>query len=189
MDLGAIIAGVGTLAGSLGGALGWLGGRRKSNAEAGRVDAEARASEWQLIIATLRAQSDRDREQHARLVAQLQATIASQAQGLASWSALYQRTKSEVVDEQRRASAAERDRAELERQILEMAGSVASHRPDAMTVMCTNLKGAQLAARIEEETGIPLYDSVSTVVWKSLLLAGFDVRKVKGWGGLFQNVS
>lgn len=128
MDLGAIIAGVGTLAGSLGGALGWLGGRRKSNAEAGRVDAEARASEWQLIIATLRAQSDRDREQHARLVAQLQATIASQAQGLASWSALYQRTKSEVVDEQRRASAAERDRAELERQILEMAGTLAGYR-------------------------------------------------------------
>ncbi|MGA0582682.1 MAG: maleate cis-trans isomerase family protein [Castellaniella sp.] len=76
-----------------------------------------------------------------------------------------------------------------ETQILEMAGAVASHRPDAMTVMCTNLKGAQLAARIEEETGIPLYDSVSTVVWKSLLLAGFDVRKVKGWGSLFQNVS
>jgi hypothetical protein len=128
VDLGVIIAGVG-------GALGWLGGRRKTNAEAARVDAEAarvdaeaRASEWQAIIASLRAQSDRDREQHARLVAQLQATIASQAQGLASWSALYQRTKSEVVDEQRRASAAERDRAELERQILEMAGTLAGYR-------------------------------------------------------------
>jgi chromosome segregation ATPase len=128
VDLGALIAGVGTIAGSLGGALGWLGGRRKSNAEAARVDAEARASEWQAIIASLRAQSDRDREQHSRLVAQLQATIASQAQGLASWSALYQRTKSEVVDEQRRASAAERDRAELERQILEMAGTLAGYR-------------------------------------------------------------
>ncbi|MER1966575.1 aspartate/glutamate racemase family protein [Castellaniella sp. GW247-6E4] len=76
-----------------------------------------------------------------------------------------------------------------EAQILEMAGEVAAQRPDAMTVMCTNLKGAQLAARIEEETGIPLYDSVSTVVWKSLLMAGFDVRAVKGWGSLFQKVS
>ncbi|HUH40240.1 MAG TPA: aspartate/glutamate racemase family protein [Castellaniella sp.] len=73
-----------------------------------------------------------------------------------------------------------------EAQILEMARDVATQRPDAMTVMCTNLKGAQLAARIEAETGIPLYDSVATVVWKSLLMAGYDVRKLEGWGQLFQ---
>lgn len=73
-----------------------------------------------------------------------------------------------------------------ETQILEMARDVALQRPDAMTVMCTNLKGARLAERIEQETGIPLYDSVSTVVWKSLLIAGYDVAELKGWGQLFQ---
>lgn len=125
LDAKSIVSGLGVVAAAV---VGWLGGRRKTNAEAARVDAEARASEWQSIIASLRAQSDRDREQGARLVAQLQATIASQAHGLASWSALYQRTKAEVVEEQRRASSAERDRAELERQILEMAGTLAGYR-------------------------------------------------------------
>lgn len=76
-----------------------------------------------------------------------------------------------------------------EAQILEMARDVASHRPEAMTVMCTNLKGAQLAQRIEDETGIPLYDSVATVVWKALQIAGVDVRDVKGWGRLFRDLT
>lgn len=76
-----------------------------------------------------------------------------------------------------------------EAQILQMARDVAAHAPDAMTVMCTNLKGAQLAQRIEAETGIPLYDSVATVVWKSLQMAGVDVRAVKGWGRLFQELA
>ncbi len=73
-----------------------------------------------------------------------------------------------------------------EDQILDMAVDVARHRPDAMTTFCTNLKGAHLASRIEEQTGVPLYDTISTVVWKSLQLAGFDTSEVKGWGTLFE---
>lgn len=74
-------------------------------------------------------------------------------------------------------------------QILRMALEVASRRPDAMTVMCTNLKGAQLAERIEKETGIPLYDSVSTVVWDALRIAGADTQEIRGWGQLFTALS
>ena len=37
-------------------------------------------------------------------------------------------------------------------------------------------------------TGIPFYDTVSTVVWKQLRMAGVDTRQVKGWGRLFQEV-
>ena len=33
-----------------------------------------------------------------------------------------------------------------------------------------------------------IYDSVATVVWKSLKLAGVDTRRVKGWGSLFREV-
>jgi len=43
--------------------------------------------------------------------------------------------------------------------------------------------------RLEEETGIPIYDTISTVVWKSLQIAGFDTRTVKGWGRLFEGVA
>ena len=41
---------------------------------------------------------------------------------------------------------------------------------------------------LEEETGIPIYDTISTVVWKALQLADYDTRQVKGWGRLFSDV-
>jgi maleate isomerase len=66
-----------------------------------------------------------------------------------------------------------------------MIREVAQRKPDAITVMCTNLHGAPLAAEMERELGIPVYDSVATVVWKALKLAGVDPRAVQSWGGLF----
>ncbi len=66
-----------------------------------------------------------------------------------------------------------------------MLREVARQRPDAITIMCTNLHGAQLAADMERELGIPIYDSVSTVVWKALKTIGVQPRAVKGWGRLF----
>ncbi|HEY1393765.1 MAG TPA: aspartate/glutamate racemase family protein [Methylibium sp.] len=62
---------------------------------------------------------------------------------------------------------------------------VAAQRPDAMTTLCTNLRAAQLVDGLERELGIPIYDSVSTVVWKALKTIGVDPREVKGWGRLF----
>jgi maleate isomerase len=62
---------------------------------------------------------------------------------------------------------------------------VAKHRPDAVTTFCTNLHAAQLAHALEEETGVPLYDTVSTVVWKALRLLGADTTPLRGWGSLF----
>jgi maleate isomerase len=41
-------------------------------------------------------------------------------------------------------------------------------------------------AELEAELGIPIYDSISTVVWKSLRLAGVDAARVRGWGHLFK---
>jgi maleate isomerase len=66
-----------------------------------------------------------------------------------------------------------------------MIREVAQEKPDAITVMCTNLHGAPLAAEMERELGIPIYDSVAIVVWKALKTIGADPRRVQGWGGLF----
>jgi maleate isomerase len=63
---------------------------------------------------------------------------------------------------------------------------VAAARPDAIAVVCTNLAAAPLAAALEAETGLRLLDTVATVVWKSLALAGADPARVRGWGRLFQ---
>lgn len=62
---------------------------------------------------------------------------------------------------------------------------VARSKPDAMTVMCTNLRAAQLAAGLEQELGIPIYDSVAVVVWKALDMLGYPPGTVRGWGRLF----
>jgi maleate isomerase len=63
---------------------------------------------------------------------------------------------------------------------------VAEARPDAITVFCTNLRGAPLAAGMEAALGIPVYDTIATAVWKSLLLCGEDLRRIEGWGSLFR---
>jgi maleate isomerase len=67
-----------------------------------------------------------------------------------------------------------------------MLREVAQTRPEAMTIMCTNLHGAQLVDEMEQELGIPIYDSVATVVWKALKTVGVDARQLKGWGRLFE---
>jgi maleate isomerase len=69
-----------------------------------------------------------------------------------------------------------------------MVLDVAAARPDAIAILCTNLRGAPLVQALEAQTGIPVYDSVATVVWKALRIAGVDTRRVQGWGRLFQEL-
>ena len=70
-----------------------------------------------------------------------------------------------------------------------MVRDVAAARPDAIAIFCTNLRGAPLVEELEAETGIPVYDSIATAVWKSLRLAGVDTARVRGWGRLFSNTA
>ncbi len=74
-------------------------------------------------------------------------------------------------------------------EIRRMVREVAQEKPQAITIFCTNLRGAPLVAELEAETGIPIYDTIATVVWKSLELAGADPKRIKGWGRLFQKTA
>jgi len=51
------------------------------------------------------------------------------------------------------------------------------------------LRGAPLVEELESETGIPIYDTIATVVWKSLKLAGADPKRIRGWGRLFRETA
>jgi maleate isomerase len=73
-------------------------------------------------------------------------------------------------------------------QIETMAREVAKEKPDAIAIICTNLHAAPSVAKLEHEMGIPIYDTIATVVWKCLKLAGVDTKRVAGWGSLFQQV-
>src|SRR5437762_1557629 len=66
-----------------------------------------------------------------------------------------------------------------------MTRDVAAAKPDAIAIVCTNMRGAPLANEVEAQYGIPIYDTVATTVWKSLKMAGVDTRRVKGWGRMF----
>ncbi|MAF02403.1 MULTISPECIES: aspartate/glutamate racemase family protein [unclassified Herbaspirillum] len=69
-----------------------------------------------------------------------------------------------------------------------MVHEVAKDKPQAITIFCTNLRGAPLVEELEREVGIPIYDTISTVVWKSLQQAGADPSRIRGWGSLFREV-
>jgi len=75
-----------------------------------------------------------------------------------------------------------------EDQIAQSIRNVAAAKPEAITVFCTNMRGASVAAELERELGIPIYDTVATAVWKALLLVGADPARVSGWGRLFSEI-
>ena len=74
-----------------------------------------------------------------------------------------------------------------EDQLRTMVRTVAAAKPQALAIFCTNLRGAPVVAQLEAELGIPIYDTIATIVWKSLKLAGGDPTEIKGWGSLFQD--
>jgi len=74
-------------------------------------------------------------------------------------------------------------------EIRRMVREVAEQKPQAITIFCTNLRGAPLVEELEREIGIPIYDTISTVVWKSLKQAGADPSRIRHWGSLFRDVA
>ena len=55
--------------------------------------------------------------------------------------------------------------------------------PDAIVYLCTNLYGANIAAEIEEQTNVPVLDSVAVTLWHCLKLAKAPLLAPK-WGRL-----
>lgn len=73
-----------------------------------------------------------------------------------------------------------------EAEIEDMLREVAAAKPDAISVMCTNMRGARIAPRLERELGIPIVDSTSAAVWGGLVAAGADPLPLRAWGRLFE---
>ena len=73
--------------------------------------------------------------------------------------------------------------------LTESVREVARAKPQAITILCTNLQGGPLVEQLEQEIGIPIYDSVATAVWSSLRLAGANPRQIQGWGRLLRDIA
>lgn len=69
--------------------------------------------------------------------------------------------------------------------IVRMIRAVAAAKPDAIVTFCTNFPAAHLVAPLEQETGIPIYDTTSIGVWDALRCAGVETTRGARWGSLF----
>jgi len=72
-----------------------------------------------------------------------------------------------------------------EETVAELIRDVASARPDAIAVYCTNFDGTRVAPDVERETGVPVLDSISATIWHALQLAGFKTAPLSRWGRIF----
>jgi len=78
-------------------------------------------------------------------------------------------------------SFAEVDEAEIAR----MCREVAEARPDAIVILCTNMRGPFVAAALERELGLPVLDSVAFTLWGCLKEAEVDMAPLADFGMMF----
>lgn len=69
--------------------------------------------------------------------------------------------------------------------VAKMCRRVAAARPDAIAIVCTNMRGARRAAALEAELGIPILDSVAVTLWGCLRHAGVATEQLAQFGRLF----
>lgn len=73
-----------------------------------------------------------------------------------------------------------------EARIAGLVREVAASRPEAIAIVCTNFRGTRIAARLEQELGIPIVDSIAATLWHALALAGVASDDLTAWGRLFR---
>ncbi|OSP53789.1 aspartate/glutamate racemase family protein [Pseudoruegeria sp. SK021] len=78
-------------------------------------------------------------------------------------------------------SFAEVSEADVER----MCREVARDKPDAIAIVCTNMRGPFVAAKLERELGIPVLDSVAFTLWGCLKESGIDTLPLSDFGMMF----
>jgi maleate isomerase len=72
-----------------------------------------------------------------------------------------------------------------EDEVADMCRRVAATKPDAIAIVCTNMRGARRAAALENELGIPILDSVAVTLWGCLRRAGVATELLHSFGRLF----
>lgn len=66
-----------------------------------------------------------------------------------------------------------------------MCTQVAAARPDAIAILCTNMRGALVGAQVEQRLGVKVFDSVSATLWGCLRAIGVSTDPLAGFGSLF----
>ncbi|MFW5679258.1 MAG: aspartate/glutamate racemase family protein, partial [Pseudomonadota bacterium] len=72
-----------------------------------------------------------------------------------------------------------------EEEIAALCREVAASRPDAIAIVCTNMRGPLITPDLEQELGLPILDSIAFTLWATLALAGIDTSPLQRFGLLF----
>jgi len=72
-----------------------------------------------------------------------------------------------------------------ESEIAAMCREVARAKPDAIAIVCTNMRGPIIAPQLEAELGIPVLDSVAFTLWGCLVETGVNMQPLAGFGRMF----
>ncbi|OYW53856.1 MAG: Asp/Glu/hydantoin racemase [Rhizobiales bacterium 12-68-15] len=72
-----------------------------------------------------------------------------------------------------------------EAEIADMCRQVALDKPDAIVILCTNMRGPLIAAELERELGIHVLDSVAFTLWGCLKETGVPMDRLKPYGVMF----
>jgi maleate isomerase len=66
-----------------------------------------------------------------------------------------------------------------------MCREVAAAKPDAIAIVCTNMRGPLIAPELEQELGIPILDSVAFTLWGCLDATAVDMLPLHKFGRMF----
>jgi maleate isomerase len=72
-----------------------------------------------------------------------------------------------------------------EAEVARLSEEVVREGADAVVVLCTNMRGAGVAERLERTLGVGVFDSIAITLWVCLIATGVDPSVVRGWGGVF----
>ncbi|WP_181708335.1 maleate cis-trans isomerase family protein [Chthonobacter rhizosphaerae] len=72
-----------------------------------------------------------------------------------------------------------------EGEIADLCRAVAVEMPQAIVVLCTNMRGTLIAADLEAELGVTVLDSVAFTLWGCFAERGLPTRDLAGFGRLF----
>lgn len=73
-----------------------------------------------------------------------------------------------------------------EDQVAGMCRAVSGARPDAVAIVCTNMRGARLVPALEAELDVPVFDSVAVTLWGALVASGGPASALVRFGGPFR---
>lgn len=97
----------------------------------------------------------------------------------------YRREGMDIVAEEHLGITENFAYAEVPAEVLtQRVESVVDAGASCVVVSCTNLDAAHLVPQWEDELGVPVLDTVATVVWKMLRMTGHGDVRLPGWGML-----